>query len=410
MEVVHIKVCMPSSSYPRFKNDVFVPFIHEFAKHLVAEGCEVHIVAPYYRGTPFYELMDGVHVHRFRYLIPSFLQKLTYNGGMPERLKKDPIAKFQLPSYVSACAFATFKVSKRTGSDLIHAQWGLQAFASFISKKLLSKPLVTTVHGAELFLSKKRRIYKALLAHGLLNSDMILANSENTRKEAEKFGVPASKIITIHQGVDLDKLKVKEQRKIQLQEVLNIRGKLLLTAGRLVERKGIPYLLLAMKEVVKQFPRVKLVIVGDGPEKLHLIRLASELGIKEKVVFTGFVSNQDLACLYSLADIFVLPSIVDSKGDTEGLGVVLLEAMAMEKPVIGTNVGGIPDVITDKVTGFLVSQKDPQALAEKICMLLTDKKLAKKMGEAGKKKVLKHFTWREIAKTVVNIYRQIIYE
>ena len=401
-----MKVCIPSSSYPRFKSDVLVPFLHEFAKHLIAEGCEVHVVAPYAKGTLFYELMDGVHVHRFRYTIPSFLQRLTYNYGMPERLRKDPIAKFQLPSYVVSCALATLSVCKKVDSDLIHAQWGLQAFAASLSKKLLSKPLVTTVHGAEFFLSQ-RKIYQTLLARGLLNSDMILANSENTRREAEKLGVPASKVAVIHQGVDLNKLRVNEERKAQLQEMFNIEGKLVMTAGRLVERKGTRYLILAMKEVVKQFPTAKLVIIGDGPEKPRLMRLNSQLGMEGNVIFTGFVSAQDLACLYSLADIFVLPSIIDSKGDTEGLGVVLLEAMAMERPVVGTNVGGIPEIIRDKDTGFLVPQKEPRALADRICTLLADKRLAKRMGEEGRKTVMKHFTWRKLAKDVVGIYQEI---
>lgn len=407
MEVTHIKVCMPSSSYPRFRGDVFVPFIHEFAKHLIAEGCEVHVVAPYDKGTLFYELMDGVHVHRFRYLIPPFLQRLTYNGGIPERLRADPIAKYQLPPYVVACALATFRVCKKADSDLVHAQWGLQAFATSLSKKLLSKPIVTTVHGAEFFLSQ-RKTYQTLLARGLLNSDMILANSENTRREAEKLGVPASKVAVIHQGVDLGKLRVNEERRTRLQMMLNIKGKLVMTAGRLVERKGIRYLLIAMKEVVKQHPTTKLVVVGDGPERPHLMRLTSELGIRENIVFAGFVSDQDLACLYSLTDVFVLPSIINSKGDTEGLGLVLLEAMAMGKPVIGSDVGGIPEVIIDKSTGFIVTQKNSHALADRICVLLTDEKLAGRMGEAGKRRVIGRFTWEKVTKAVVSIYHEII--
>jgi glycosyltransferase involved in cell wall biosynthesis len=132
--------------------------------------------------------------------------------------------------------------------------------------------------------------------------------------------------------------------------------------------------------------------------------LADRLGVSENVTFHGRVDDEELADMYACGDVFVLPAIVDSHGDTEGLGVVLLEAMSYRKPVIGTNVGGIPDIIHHEVTGLLVEQKDPGALAEAIERLFEDREFARRLGQQGAAYVQQRFDWSHIVDQVEALY------
>ena len=150
--------------------------------------------------------------------------------------------------------------------------------------------------------------------------------------------------------------------------------------------------------------------VGSGPEKRKLMQLSAELEIINRVVFIDEVLQDDLIPLYSMADILALPSVIDVTGETEGLGVVLLEAMACKVPVIGSNVGGIKDIIIDGETGLLAEQKNSDSLAEKIGKLLLDEQLRKKVIENGFKLVKEKFTWEAISDRFMNIYMEVIKE
>ena len=146
----------------------------------------------------------------------------------------------------------------------------------------------------------------------------------------------------------------------------------IITVGYLIERKGFEYLIKAVNEVLKIHNKVKLTIIGSGPLEQMLKKLIKDLGLENNIQILSNVSDEQLLEFYNSSDLFVLPSIVDSQGNTEGLGVVLLEAMACKLPVIGSNIGGIPDIIQDKVTGLLLPQKDVLKLSKAICRIDTE--------------------------------------
>ncbi len=183
---------------------------------------------------------------------------------------------------------------------------------------------------------------------------------------------------------------------------------MLLFVGRLAEKKGVTYLISAMKAAVKAFPDCKLIIVGDGPEKVSLVRQSQQLGISRSIIFAGSIPNQGLPPFYKAADVFILPSIVDSSGDTEGLGVVLLEAIAAGTPVVASNVGGIPDVIISNRTGLLVEQKNPDQLAAAIARLLDNPSLRKKLSAAARKHIANNYSWETVAGKFYSVYSSII--
>ena len=172
-------------------------------------------------------------------------------------------------------------------------------------------------------------------------------------------------------------------------------GLRILFVGRLVERKGVTHLI----EAVRRLPpgsKPRLTVIGDGPERTALEAQIARDALADRVTVRGRVSEAELKDAYASSDVLVLPSILDARGDTEGLGVVLLEAMSYGVPVIGSNLGGITDIVRDGETGLLVPPGDPGQLAAALQRLATDRDLSSRLGEAGRKHVAAAFGWPAI--------------
>ena len=177
--------------------------------------------------------------------------------------------------------------------------------------------------------------------------------------------------------------------------------------GRLAEKKGVNYLIESMPIVLKGMHDSKLIIVGDGPEKEKLVELTKTLNLKDNVAFVGSLMNEDLPKYYATADVFVGPSIVTKTGDTEGLGVVFLEAIASGTCVIGSNVGGIPDIIINNKTGILVEEKNPYQLASAIVNLMENKMLQKKLIKNAISRIKNAYSWDKVAEKFAEVYNKI---
>ena len=181
----------------------------------------------------------------------------------------------------------------------------------------------------------------------------------------------------------------------------------ILSIGYLIERKGFEYLIKSVKEVLKIHHNINLKIVGTGPLENQIKNQIKELELEGNIEILGNVSDEELLDLYNSSDIFVFPSIVDSQGNTEGLGVVLLEAMACKLPVIGSNIGGIPDIVHDRINGLLVPQKNIFELSNAINELIKNEEFRKSLALNGYEMVKGHFSWEQIAKDYLKIYKEI---
>ncbi len=145
--------------------------------------------------------------------------------------------------------------------------------------------------------------------------------------------------------------------------------------------------------------------MGDGPETNILMSQAKRLGVMDRTIFCGTVPEKELPYFYAIADVFILPAIIDSKGDTEGLGVVMLEAMASEVPVVASRVGGIPEALNYGKAGMLIEQKKPQQIAETVISILTDEKLRKSLSRKGREWVINNFSWDKLATQISEIFK-----
>lgn len=396
-----------SSAFPRWKGDPAPAFVYNLCRQLAAKGAEVAVLAPHHPGAARSEVVDGMQVYRFRYFLPSSLERLCYEGGILPNMKMSLLARLQLPFMVFAEFFSLLAVAAREKPDIIHAHWILpQGFTAAIAGRLLRIPVVVTAHAGDVF-PLGSFLFRLLSRFSISSAAAVTVNSSYTKAAVEKIANKAVQVIPM--GVDL-KLFSSSTASLaaEIRKKYSIRGKMLLFVGRLAEKKGVTYLISAMKAVVKAFPDCKLVIVGDGPEKPALQRQAQQLGLSDSVVFAGSVPNQLLPPYYRAADIFILPSVVDSRGDTEGLGVVLLEAIAAGCPVVASRVGGIPDIVIHNRTGLLVEQKNPGQLAEAVVSLLRNRQLAKKLSAAARKNVEGGFSWKKVSGEFAAVYGSVL--
>jgi glycosyltransferase involved in cell wall biosynthesis len=297
--------------------------------------------------------------------------------------------------------------------DIAHAHYNMP-YSDYSALRYVKKnkiPFVVTYHadaqdsGGNLIRNWAQMIYNRSLLKQVLNgADVIIATSNSYIEESKFLGDYRDKIKVIPNGINLEEFKINLSKE-ECRDKLGLPHdkKIILFFGNIVSYKGPHILLKAFSKVKTQFKDLKLVFAGRGKMQEELTKLAAELGIKNDVLFTGYVDEKLKPFYYKSADIFCLPSITMA----EAFGIVNLEAMACGVPVISSKLGGIPDVVTDRETGLLVKPEDEEALTNAILFLLENEDIARKMGNNGKKKV-EEYSWKKIAEKTEEVYESII--
>ncbi len=289
------------------------------------------------------------------------------------------------------------------GYDVIHCHFGPNGQRTVAMRLVgaLRGPIITTFHGYDANLLPRihgRKIYTQLFRHG----DLFTVGSEFMRRRILSLEAPAERIVNMPMGVDVTRYLSLEDRRSDNGEFR------LLTIARLVEVKGIEYVLRALALLKRKRPRLRYCIAGDGPLRTKLEALTTELGLAPMVEFLGAVSQEEALKLYEAAHGFVLPSVVTESGEEENQPVVLAEAQASGLPVIATAIGGIPESMCDGESGLLVPQRNAEALASAILWLTDHPESWSRMGRAGRKFVKKHFDLDGLNDQLVDLYRAVI--
>ena len=401
-----MKVCILTTSFPRFKGDSAGTFIYSLVSLLSQKGIDFEVIAPHESGTHFFERWGNIHINRFPYFFPLKYQRLCYGDGLLNNLRNSRLAVAQTPFFILVDFIYLLYILRKKRIDLIHAHWSLpQGFLGILAGHLLKVPCITTLHGSDVF-GLRHPIFRLPNKFVIRHADICTANSRATAQKALQM-TACRNLMIIPMGVDLNDFK-KSTEVGDLKKKLRLDGEVILSVGRLIDLKGTDYLIKALPKVLLRFPQTKALIIGSGPQKSYLLNLAKELHIKDSVVFIGQIPHSQMAKYYSLADVFVLPSITSKMGETEGFGVVLLEAMACGLPVIGSDTGGIPDIIKNGETGLLFRQKESPDLANQIIRLLTDEDLRKKMVANARDLIETQFSWEIVAERFMEVYYGII--
>jgi glycosyltransferase involved in cell wall biosynthesis len=314
-------------------------------------------------------------------------------------MKRSLLYRTMAVAFVLAGVVAIWRLCRRERYDIIHIHWPFPlALFGWAAQRARPARLVTTFYGVELrWVKTAMPFFRGFLRWAARRSDAVVAISSYTATELrELVDIPIEVIPYTTSLPDPDLAPGPTGR--------DATGPVLFV-GRLVERKGVAQALEAMAKLGPNGPRFE--IVGEGPERPALAALAERLGVADRVVFRGWISAPELQASYARAALCVLPSVRDTRGDTEGLGVVLLEAMNHGTPVVASRIGGIPDIVEDGVSGLLVPPADADALAAAIRRVLSDPALARRLGEGGWRRLHDRFSWRAIVQRWLDLYASV---
>jgi glycosyltransferase involved in cell wall biosynthesis len=313
-----------------------------------------------------------------------------------ENLMRHSRNEFRIISYppvriplLRAAGFTVAGLIKGLGMsfDVIHAHYAVpQGFLGLILKALKRRPLVVTLHGSDVTVLGRNPLTRPLVGLVLRGADRVIAVSEFLRREAHALGADPGKTRVIYGGGPGPTRPTPRKGRGRRRRVLYV--------GALVRQKGVDVLVKAFSLLREQ--DAELVIVGDGVERGRLERMCRELGVKAD--FRGYLV--DIGAALRDSDVLVLPS------REEGLGLVLLEAMARGVPVVATRAGGIPELVVDGENGLLVEREDPEGLAEALERLLRDQALARRLVEGGLE-TAGSFTWEKMAGEVDEVYAEL---
>jgi glycosyltransferase involved in cell wall biosynthesis len=383
------KICMLTTAYPRWPGDERAPFIHEAAKALKEAGNEVRVLAMHRPGTKTHETMDGIEIIRTRYLPEKWEILQEEGGGIPIVWKKNHLARLALIPFVFAQSLALLKWSR--DCDILHANWTLSGMIVWLTQFIHCRPFIVTVHGSDIYLGTKTGWIRFFTKIVLNKAAAVIAISHDLADQLVSLDTPQNKISIIPEVIDVDRFLKNDQE----------RENIILFVGSLIPRKGCKFLIQAFSRVTKVLPDFQLYLVGLGADEMELKSLVSDLHISEKVSFLGARSREEVPQLMGRAKLFVLPSL------EEGLGVVLIEAIASGTPCVASRVGGIPDIITPEV-GTLVPPGETDRLAAAILEILNNPDRWKTLSAASKQRALHEFSREAFSEKFTKIYSQVL--
>ena len=396
---------MVTSSYPLFEGDGTAPFIEEIVRGVVARGHAVDVVLPTH---PSLHRKDeaGIRFFPFNYSphrafsVWGYAQSMNADRGFKwKTLLVAPFAALATRAAVSARLRAE-------QYDVVHAQWVIPGGALSRGPVVAhGRPFVISLHGSDVFAAERNRVVGRLARLAFEAAGAITACSSDLRVRAIMRGAPAGRTRTVPYGVDAGFFRQPERsgearRAMRTRLGADLHQTLVVGVGRLVEKKGFAHLIEAMTGMKE----AHLALIGDGDLYADLRSLALARGAS--VTLAGRFSRHEVVDAFSCADIVAVPSVIDSRGNVDGLPNSLLEAMAGGKALIASRIAGIPDVVTDGVEGVLVPPGDPLALAAAIRSLASNPEMGARLGNAACLRASGDLTWERVAETLEECYVQ----
>lgn len=388
-----LRILTVTHNYPRFAGDPAGAFVARIAEGAAARGHEVQVIAPHAPGTARVEHANGVRLQRFRYA-PEVFERVAYTGGLHRSTLRSPLAALAFPGFLLAFNGALKRALRRFRPHLIHAHWWFPG-GWFACKA--GVPYLVTCHGSDVRLLEQpllrrvarpvfRRAGRITAVSGFLADDLKRLLPDAVR-DVSVTPMPVD-ITAFEEGA--------RQRKAAPPRILY--------AGNLVPSKGVDVLLQAAAELRHLGLDFQLKILGEGPAERALRTLVSRLGLGPRVTWAPFVPQPEMPEEYGASTVTVLPS----RGRAEGLGLTLVEALLAGSAVVGSPVGGIPEVVHHEETGLLAKDGDPADLARQLQRLLMDAGLRERLVKAGKEHVTRTYSAETAVQRFIDIYHGIL--
>ncbi len=370
-----MKILIPTVDYPPIEGGISTVAV-QVSRELAALGHEVTVVAPIVQGE---RAVDDTR---------EPVRIIRYGGYEWGWLRFFPLIRKTWPLIKETDLLLAINVSY--GGIIGRMAWGRR-----------KTRYIVFAYAYEFLKFRRTPLIRGLLRSVYRHAEKTVAISRFTRSNLEDFGVPHDRISVIFPGASLPK-RVPEEKVQALRERFGLgNAKVILSVGRFIPRKGQITLVTALPEIFEHCPNTHLVMAGRGPCREECLEKARAMDIEGQVHCPGYLTDDDLAALYQTCDVFALPAGEDEHGQVEGFGLVFTEAHAHGKPVVAGMSGGVVDAVQDGETGILVKPEDPHALALAVVSLLNDPHRARRMGDAGHKRVENELNWTEFARRLL---------
>ncbi|MBU6348602.1 MAG: glycosyltransferase [Chloroflexi bacterium] len=392
---MHIGVL--THNYPRFEGDFSGTFVEALCEELAAQGEQVTVWAPY---DPAYQrpLEGKVALRLYRYAWPDALHRLGYMRSMQSDLALRLEAYLLSPAFFARGVQVLLRDARRCRPDLLHAHWLLpNGWIAAVVSRLLGIPLVVSIPGSDARVAASNPIFRAMARFALGQASLLTANSADLRDAVLPLGADLSRFEMILYGVDPAALRPDSTGVVELRRRLAIddTAGIILCVGRMVPKKGFDVLIRALAEPALQGQPVVAVMVGEGDDKALWQALARDLGVAERLRWVGSVPKTAIGPYYNMADLLAMPSV---SRPADGLNVCVLDAMSCARPVVATSVAGNPLAVIPGVTGLIVPEQEPAALAAAVAALLVDPALRRQMGAAARRRIEEELGWPQLAR------------
>ncbi|WP_152394814.1 1,4-alpha-glucan branching protein domain-containing protein [Paenibacillus guangzhouensis] len=393
----HRKVLMLAWEFPPLVIGGLAKAVFDLSRYLVDQRIEVHVITRSVQGTPSYERMKDIHVHRVH-----VLQTTTPVDFM------DWVFQLNL----AMTDYAVLLMESGHHFDFIHAHDWLVHYTAKDLKEYARTPLIATIHATEhgrnhgiIEHDVQRRIHQMETDLTAIADQVIVCSNAMVQEVQSLFTLPASKVSMIPNGVEIASLVPhsveRDYTSLRLQYAAP-HNKILFYIGRLVYEKGIQVLIEALPLIHSSVPNTKLIIAGTGPMRAELEALAARLGLTSHVTFTGFIHDDTRNDLLQLADVCVFPSLY------EPFGIVALEAMQSGTPVVVSDTGGLAEIIEHGVDGYKALPGHLESLAWHVTEVLLHPEIAKNMAANALRKVEQRYDWKSIAVSTKQVYEGVI--
>lgn len=387
-----MRVLVLTHNYPRFQGDPAGAFVHRIASAAARNGHQVTVLAPHAPGLAESVEVESVALHRFRYG-PEAFERIAYTGDLHTRATRSPFYAFGVPLFVGAFYRAARHAVREFRPDVVHAHWWVPA--GWIAARL-NRPCIVTCHGSDVRLLERGRVFRALArpvfqrAAAVTTASTFLAD-DLTRRLCLEPG----RVLPLAMPVDLDRFAAGTATpKADPPRILY--------AGNLLPSKGVDVLITAYALLRRQGVSCQLKILGEGSAGPALRADAARRGLDD-IVWAAFVPQDRMPAEYGASTVTVLPT----RGNAEGLGLVLVEALAAGSGAVGTPAGGIPEVIRHEETGLLVPDGDAEALAAALKRLLGDRSLRERLIGQGQRFVTERFSAGHAARPFLALYDDV---
>lgn len=399
---------MVASSFPRYPGDIAGTFVASLAQALSARGHEIVVLAPWDVGV-MRDASSDVTVRWFGYSPLAGIQPMGYGKALEndQRLRWSAVAC--APAYLVSGAANLLRLIRELRIDVIHAHWLLPSGpVGLLASKMSGRPLVMTLHGSDTYLAKRNRGLRWLGRQCVEGASVVTACSPDLAEDALSLGARKDSVRVIPWGADPTRFGQGDpsvwRRRLDIPPDLPV----IVAVGRMVAKKGFSFLVDAFEKVSAIHRNAVLVIGGDGPERDGLIARAAAKGLAGCVRFPGRIPWEAMPDFLAMADLVAVPSVRDSEGNQDGLPTVALEAMAAGKPLVASDLAGLPLVVEHGVTGLLAPSGDAEALAAALIHLLGNPPQRCALGRAARRRVEEALNWDAVAQEYEVVYQEAL--